>query len=80
MACVRIIAAAGIPIKVVSEVPPIKVLVVDAGPASGYLPSDNMRRKVSGNGTFDQVIDPDTGLFHTIMVENGQVVCGPGEA
>ena len=41
--------------------------------------TDNRRRKVSQAGVFDQIKDVDTGLWHTLIVKDGQVVCGPGE-
>lgn len=41
--------------------------------------TDNQRTKVNGEGTFTQVFSPTDNLWHTIMIVDGQVVCGPGE-
>ena len=42
--------------------------------------TDNLRIKVSGTSTLTQIFSPADNLWHTIVVQGGQVVCGPGEA
>jgi hypothetical protein len=69
-------------VSVTARYPTIQVTQVTVGESSGdaTVNTDNMRQKVGGGGTFTQIKDPNTGLWHTVMVTGGQVVVGAGES
>lgn len=66
---------------VTSRYPTIQVVQIK-GPVynGGAVNTDNQRIKVSTDGTFTQIKNPTTGLWHTVLIDQNQVVVGPGEA
>ena len=66
---------------VTARYPTIQILQINgATGGGGVINTDNQRVKVSGSGTFTQIKNPSTGLWHTVMVDQNQVVVGAGEA
>lgn len=71
----------GSPTTVTNRYPTIQIVQVAVNASgSAYINTDNQRVSISGNGTFTQIKDPNTGLWHTVMVSQSQVVVGSGEA